>query len=307
MSIDLQRTLDRIKASSWALDDFDWNAPGAERITTELRPKLKAFMADLTWVEHVGARGFAALARTAQDDTLREIYTYFHAEEQRHANAELALMRRWGMLEDGELPEPNVHLRLQIECLERVGDAMPPMVLASGIPFLEVALDGALCRFLLDTVEDPLCHEVFARINEDESRHLAVGFEVLSRLGETRRSEQLARFAATVMDPRVGLNSLVGLPVLSQMRDNVLAFGISEEKLAAAFGRYEKLGSRGVNADRNPWFLAYRQFARVFNDRGARAFHAPVELLTRLLSHIPVAAVPPMPSWVREITADPIQ
>ena len=31
-----------------------------------------------------------------------DIYRYFHAEEQRHANAELALMRRWGMLEEGE-------------------------------------------------------------------------------------------------------------------------------------------------------------------------------------------------------------
>ena len=51
-------------------------------------------MSDLMWIEHVGARGFAAMARKAEDPVLKEMYTYFHAEEQRHANAEMALMRR---------------------------------------------------------------------------------------------------------------------------------------------------------------------------------------------------------------------
>ena len=49
---------------------------------------------------------------------------------------------------------------------------------------LEVALDGALVKFLLDEVADPLCHEVFDKINSDESRHLAVDFHVLELLGE---------------------------------------------------------------------------------------------------------------------------
>ncbi len=36
---------------------------------------------------------------------------------------------------------------------------------------LEVALDGALLKFLLDEVDDPVCHQVFEKINNDESRH----------------------------------------------------------------------------------------------------------------------------------------
>ena len=88
-------------------------------ISDEHRPKLKAFMADLCWIENIGARGFAALAKKAPTPTIAEIYRYFHAEEQRHANAELALMKRWGMLEDGEIPEPNVNIRLAIDWLDR--------------------------------------------------------------------------------------------------------------------------------------------------------------------------------------------
>ena len=99
MAIDMDAMLAKIKDRQWALADIDWDAPGAETISDEFRPKLKAFMADLCWIENVGARGFAALAKKAPTPTLAEIYRYFHAEEQRHANAELALMKRWGMLD----------------------------------------------------------------------------------------------------------------------------------------------------------------------------------------------------------------
>ena len=61
-------------------------------------------------------------------------------------------MKRWGMLEDGEIPEPNVNIRLAIEWLDSYADDMPLSVLGTVIPMLEVALDGALLKFLLDEV-----------------------------------------------------------------------------------------------------------------------------------------------------------
>ena len=63
--IDMDAMLAKIKDRQWALADIDWDAPGAELITDEQRPKLKAFMADLCWIENIGARGFAALAKKA--------------------------------------------------------------------------------------------------------------------------------------------------------------------------------------------------------------------------------------------------
>ena len=202
MAIDMDAMLAKIKDRQWALADIDWDAPGAETISDEFRPKLKAFMADLCWIENIGARGFAALAKKAPTPTIAEIYRYFHAEEQRHANAELALMKRWGMLDDGEMPEPNVNIRLAIEWLDRYSDDMSLSILGTVIPMLEVALDGALLKFLLDEVDDPVCHQVFEKINNDESRHIAVDFEVLEhdrrRQGaqagrRVRRQRRLAR------------------------------------------------------------------------------------------------------------------
>lgn len=96
MAMDMDAMLQTIKDRQWALADIDWHAPGAELIEPELWAKLKPFMSDLMWIENVGARGFAALAKKAPTPTLKSIYEHFHAEEQKHANAELALMRRWG-------------------------------------------------------------------------------------------------------------------------------------------------------------------------------------------------------------------
>ena len=189
MAMDMDAMLAKIKDRQWALADIDWDAPGAETIGDEFRPKLKKFMADLTWIENIGARGFAALATKAPTETIAEIYRYFHAEEQRHANAELALMKRWGMLEQGEVPEPNVNIRLAIEWLDKFSDDMPLSVLGTVIPMLEVALDGALLKFLLEEVSDPVCHQVFEKINNDESRHIAVDFEVLDMIGHATVSQ----------------------------------------------------------------------------------------------------------------------
>ena len=73
MQTNLEKMLVKIKASQWALADIDWDAHGRELVTEnkELYPKLKDFMADLMWIEHVGARGFAAMAKKAPNETWR--------------------------------------------------------------------------------------------------------------------------------------------------------------------------------------------------------------------------------------------
>lgn len=73
MALDMSKMLTKIKDRQWALADVDWDAPGAELITKEQRPKLTEFTADLVWIEQVGARGFGAMALKAPDDTLAEI------------------------------------------------------------------------------------------------------------------------------------------------------------------------------------------------------------------------------------------
>jgi hypothetical protein len=305
MAMDLDAMLAKIKDRQWALADIDWDAPGAETISDEFRPRLKRFMADLTWIENVGARGFAAMAKKTANPTLAEIYRYFHAEEQRHANAELALMRRWGMLEDGEIPEPNNNIRLAIEWLDRFSDDMPLSVLGTVIPMLEVALDGALLKFLLDEVHDPVCHQVFEKINNDESRHIAVDFEVLDMLGHASSRKLLIDFVGNVASPGMIIGVAMYVPLLNRTRNSVVDMGLSPERLYTAMARFKKLGERGTWTPRLPLYQVVKWHAEVVTDP-RNPYHLLANSMVWISDRLPAAVLPAIPTWFRELTYQPV-
>ncbi len=304
MALDLSNVLTKVKAHQWALVDIDWDAPGVELITDEQRPKLKAFMGDLVWIEQVGARGFAALANKTEDPTLAELYRWFHAEEQRHANAELALMHRWGMLAEGELPEPNINVRLAIEWLDRFSDRQSMIVLGTVIPMLEVALDGALLKFLTDEIRDPVCLEVFDKINNDESRHLAVDFHVLELLGRGPAYRKLIEEVASSVRPSLLLGALMYVPLLSKMRDNIVGMGLDERRLYASLTKFGALGDRSAGTRRSLTYQIVKRHGAVVSDR-THIYHHFGDLMVTLTSRIPGALVRSHPSWIDELTYEP--
>ncbi|WP_111658172.1 ferritin-like domain-containing protein [Isoalcanivorax indicus] len=303
--IDLEKMLDKVRGSQWALVDIDWDAPGAELITAEQWPKLRDFMIDLVWIEHVGARGFAAMAKGAPNETLRQLYTFFYAEEQRHANAEMALMKRWGMLEGDTLPEPSNNIRLAVAWMQNYADDMPYHVMGTVIPALEVALDGALCQFLLDTVDDPVCHAAFDKINDDESRHLGVGFTVMEMHGHSPQSIEAVRMMGRLLKPQVLLGLAVHFPLLNKMRDNVVKAGLPEEKLYAAMAKFEKIGGRTGNSRKNLLFRAISGHNKIMADRTQKLYHIPVDLMVKVTDLIPQWALPAKPGWVGDVTWKP--
>lgn len=302
--IDLETTLQKVRDNQWALADFDWDAPGADRIRPDQFDALKEFMGNLVWIEHIGARGFAALADKADDPMLAELYEWFHAEEQRHANAELALMKRWGMVEDGEIPDVDTSLRVVVEWLDGNARTMPLGGLSTLIAVLEVALDGALVAFLLDEVDDPLCHKVFARINADESRHLAVDFHVMEVLGMRPWARETIRLAASVVNPRLLLGILLFIPVISRVRDNVVRMGLDEERLNRAIRRFDEIGSRSPYTRRYPPFQVLRRHARLVVNR-TQPYSRVADGLGTLTSRIPTRVLGPLPGWVENLTSEP--
>ncbi|TFV56844.1 ferritin-like domain-containing protein [Mycobacterium sp. PS03-16] len=302
--IDMDAMLDKIKDRQWALADIDWDAPGAETISDEFRPKLKAFMADLCWIENIGARGFAALAKKAPTPTIAEIYRYFHAEEQRHANAELALMKRWGMLDDDEMPEPNVNIRLAMDWLDRYADDMPLSVLGTVIPMLEVALDGALLKFLLEEVDDPVCHRVFEKINNDESRHIVVDFEVLDMIGHATARRLAIEFVGTVATPALIIGALMYIPLLNRIRNEIVGMGLEPDRLYNAVKRFNQLGERGESSGRVPAYRVLRRHAAmVVNPR--HPYHLLANSMVWVSERYPRALLRPIPSWFKELTYEP--
>ncbi|MGV0624853.1 ferritin-like domain-containing protein [Mycolicibacter minnesotensis] len=305
MAMDLDEMLQKIKDKQWALADIDWDAPGAELIEPELWAKLKPFMTDLMWIENVGARGFAALAKKAPNPTLKSIYEHFHAEEQKHANAELALMRRWGMLDDDEVPAPSVNVQLVITWLDKFSDGMSLSILGTVIPMLEVALDGALIKFITDEVKDPVAQEVFKRINSDESRHLAVDFEVMDILGHASARKLAVELVGNWMNPALLIGTLSYFPLLNKMRDNIVAMGVSEERLYQAMRRFQSVGERSSFARRVPMYRLISWHGKKVVDRSSK-YHWLADSLVKVTGVIPMSLVRYTPSWSDEMTYEPV-
>ncbi|MFE0021427.1 ferritin-like domain-containing protein [Amycolatopsis sp. NPDC059021] len=307
MSYDFAAMLQTIKDKQWSLADIDWDAPGAETMTGELRAKMRPFMADLVWIEHVGARGFASLAKKAPTPEIQEIYRYFHAEEQKHANAELALMKRWGMLDERDaMPEPNINVKLAIKVLDDFGDTLPLSGLATLIPLLECALDGALVKFLLEEVTDPVCHEVFRHINSDESRHITVDFQVLDLIGSGPAHKL---FVETIgnLKPQVVLGLIVVfVPLINRMRDNIVAMGLPETKLYNAVKRFATIGGRSAHTGRIPAYHVLKAQAAMIVDRSHVYHRLLADPMVKITKRVPARWLGKPQSWTEEITHEPV-
>ncbi len=304
MAFDFDAMLAKIKARQWALADIDWDAPGAETIDPDLHARLAPFMADLMWIENVGARGFAAMAKKAPTDTLKEIYRYFHAEEQRHANAELALMRRWGMLDGDEIPEPNINVKLVIDFLDKHSDGLSLSILGTVVPMLEVALDGALIKFVTDEIADPVAQEVFKRINADESRHLATDYAVMELLGHATARKLAIDFVGSWANPALIVGALSYFPLLNKMRDNIVEMGVSEDRLYAAMARFKAVGQRAPIVNRLPMYQVVKLHSDWVIDR-SHPYHLLADGLVKVTGRIPGRFFS-RPTWSKSLTYEPV-
>ena len=262
-------------------------------------------MSDLMWIENVGARGFAAMALKAPTETLAEIYRYFHAEEQKHANAELALMRRWGMLDGDEMPEPNINVKLVIDWLDKHSDGLSLAVLGTVIPMLEVALDGALVKFIMDEIDDPVCQAVFKKINSDESRHLAVDFAVIELLGHSRMRKILVDTVGAWMNPALIVGTLRYIPLLNKMRDNIVEMGVDEERLYTAMKRFKSVGERSPQALRVPMYRIVQWHGSIVINR-KHPYHVLADGLVKLTRRYPSKTLNSEPTWAKELTYEPV-
>lgn len=206
-------------------------------------------MADFMWIEHVGARGAAAMA----------------------------LMKLWGMLDGVERPEPNTNIRLVVEWLDRCTDDQPLVVLGSVIPMLEVVLDGSLCKFVLEKVQVPACHEAFGKIKDDEPRRLGVDLHVLE-----------------VLD--YGKPYPLGLRAVAQLMNPPLLLGMDEACLNISLRKYRTVGGRTQQGRNNPWFQIISRHGNWVIDRSNWLYHKPVDALVKLTDLIPTRLMPKPPS-----------
>ncbi|MBX7078643.1 MAG: hypothetical protein K1X88_05595 [Nannocystaceae bacterium] len=258
--LDLPRLLEKCERLQWDADDLDWDAPGADAVSEAQAGRLAGFLGDLFWIESTAAIVFEAMAGNEVDPTRRAIFSSFAKDEARHAEAERRLMVRWGILGRRQRPEPNSSVRRLIDTLERYAARVHPSVFSAIIPMTELVLDGALVKYLVRVVEDPLCQRAFDGINADEARHLAMDFHMLEHYG---REQTPARNAMDLVKSFVTPSGLYAMffgymPMLARTRVNLEAMGLDLDEAAKAMRRYVELGERNGDIARHPTYRIMR-------------------------------------------------
>lgn len=260
--LDLGRLLEKCQRLQWSTDDVDWDAPGADRVSPAQAHDLASFMADLYWIESIAAVVFDAMAQREDDPTRRAIFESFRADEARHAEAERRLMVRWGILGRHERPVPNPNVRRLISTLERSATKVHPSVFSAIVPMTELVLDGALVKYLVNAVDDPICHRAFEGINADEARHLAMDFHMLEYYGrEQTRAENAIDLIRSFVRPSGLYAMFFGyMPMLARSRVNLERMGLDLDEAAKAMRRYVELGERNPDIARHPTYALMRSY-----------------------------------------------
>lgn len=172
MSVNLAKMLERCRREQWAVADFDW-AGTPIPLAPEREQEICAYYVNMSYIERLAGALFLSLAKRVDDPTLRAIFETFHADELRHSHA-AARLADYFDVHHYRVYTPNVPMLRFIPSFVNVIESVHPAYATSFILTGELILDTALLRSLNAYVDDPLSRAVVEKINQDESRHLAM-------------------------------------------------------------------------------------------------------------------------------------
>jgi hypothetical protein len=198
VAVDLDRMLERCERGQWTVDQFDWTGrpipmdPGRER-------RVCQYYVDMSYIERLAGALFRSLSERLEDPKLRAIFASFAADELRHSHA-AARLADYFDVHHHRVYTPSVAMLRFIPYFIGMIDSLSPAFATSFILTGELILDVALLRGLNDYVDDPLARAVVERINQDESRHLAMDMHMTEHFA----GAPLASWASAATNPWLG-------------------------------------------------------------------------------------------------------
>ena len=166
--------LHKCRRDQWHIDDLDWE------LTPPALPRDKEiavvqYFTDMAGIERLAGALFAEQRRFVTDPLLKEIFTTFIGDEERHAQVAQRLADFYNVHEYRRY-EQNRHLvafrPVFLDTIRLVAPEIANAYITSG----ELLLDIALLRSLDDYVDDEMSHQAMRLINRDESRHIAIDY-----------------------------------------------------------------------------------------------------------------------------------
>ncbi len=177
--MNLDRMLDLCRRDTWRVEDLDWS--GTPRpLPREQEERIVQAFTDMAAIETLAGALFEIQRDRVADPRLRQIFDTFVEDERRHAEVARRLARHYDVHRYRDY-RVNPHLRRFAPAFVAACRWVSPEVANIYVTTGELLLDIALLRSLDDFVGDPMSERAMARINRDESRHVAVDFYMIER------------------------------------------------------------------------------------------------------------------------------
>lgn len=175
MQLDLDKMLDRCIKGQWNVNDFDWSQKPKVKLSKEKEIRVCYYYMNMSYIERLAGALFLALSKRMTDPRLKAIYETFYEDEIRHSHAAAKLMDYFDV-HQYRFYTPNQAMLKFIPYFTRSVETLNPAFANSFILGGELILDIALLRSLNEYVDDPMGRAVVEKINQDESRHIAMDF-----------------------------------------------------------------------------------------------------------------------------------
>lgn len=177
--MDLEKLLTKCRRERWRAEDMDWSRPARPMGREEEMALVQTFV-DMAGIERLAGALFAVQRDRVDDPLLAEIYACFVEEEERHAQVAERLAAHFDVHHYKPYTTDPGLVRFAPR-LVATARAFSPEIANIYVTAGELILDIALLRALDDACDDPTCRDAMARINRDESRHVAIDFFMLER------------------------------------------------------------------------------------------------------------------------------
>jgi hypothetical protein len=175
--MDLDRMLAMCHRDQWRVDDLDWSAPPRE-LSREHEMAICQYFTDMSGIELLAGELFEAQRRMTKDPRLAAIFETFVVDERRHSDVAKRLAAHYDVHHYRRY-DLNPHLvRFRAPFVEAVHH-LPPDIATAYITTGELLLDVALLRSLDDYVDDEMSHAAMQLVNRDESRHIAIDYDMV--------------------------------------------------------------------------------------------------------------------------------
>lgn len=194
--------LARCVRDQWKPGDLDWTRPAPADWPRDKEEAVVQYFTDMAAIERLAGALFDEQRRHARDPRLVAIFETFVRDEVRHAHVAQMLADHY----DVHRYRPyavNEHLRRFaphfVYAVRFLSAEFATVYITTG----ELILDIALLRSLDDYAGDAMSHEAMARINQDESRHIAVDFAMIEHYSTDEWQAELAAAPPPPLSERV--------------------------------------------------------------------------------------------------------